>query len=440
MASVYSKSLQIYNAEQFKASIDLSTEPYMYLTFGKVVSWPNENSPAQANTSVLAYNELWRNMLGAKKIEGGDVRLGIYRHNWTANTVYNAYDDCACSLSLNDANNKFYILTDDWNIFKCISNNNGGISTFKPTSTITNSAVETPDKYIWKYMYSLTDEDRLRFTTDKYIPVKTLKDDNGSLQWQVQSSAIPGSIEAINVTNGGSGYTTPPDVLIVGDGSEAEAIARINTETTAVESIVISNKGLNYTFGNVVITSTSGSGANARIVISPTNGHGSDPVQELGASNIILNARVRGTEGDILDVANEIRQVALMTNIRLKSTGNLASNLAYSQTMSLIMDQGTSEYQEDEIVYQGASVETATFVGTVASWNPAENRLELIDISGNPGTDILTGTNTRTARFVRFVIEQDLRPYSGSLLYINNVAPIQRAEDQTEDFKIILSF
>jgi hypothetical protein len=36
--------------------------------------------------------------------------------------------------------------------------------------------------------------------------------------------------------------------------------------------------------------------------------------------------------------------------------------------------------------------------------------------------------------------ERSLEPYSGNLLYIDNTTPIQRADDQTEDFKIVVRF
>jgi hypothetical protein len=52
----------------------------------------------------------------------------------------------------------------------------------------------------------------------------------------------------------------------------------------------------------------------------------------------------------------------------------------------------------------------------------------------------LIGANTGAARFVDSVTNPTLKRYSGNLLYIDNIKPIQRAVDQTEDFKIILKF
>lgn len=441
MASVYSKNLQVYNAEQFKASVESDSGSYLYFTFGKVSPWANDADPPQANSSVSYFYDVWKNMIGAKKVQGNDVRLGIKRNDWTSNTVYHAYDDCGCSLLQNNPNARYYTVTSDWNVYKCISNNNGSISTVKPTSIITTSSVQTSDNYVWKYMYTLSDEERLRFVTNNYIPVKTLVEDDGSLQWQVQQASIFGSIESIFVTNPGSGYNpnVSPIITITGDGSGATAIATVNAISTGIERITITNKGSGYTYANVAVTASSNT-AVARAVMSPPGGHGHNPAEELGGSNVILNVRLRGTEEGILDVENELRQVSIIKNPKLRSTQTLASNLVYSQTTSLIMDTGISNYSEDEYVYQGASLELASFRGTVASWDSGNNRLELIDVIGNPTTDILTGQTSKVSRLVQSVIARDLEPFSGSLLYIDNIMPIQRAADQTEDFKIVISF
>jgi hypothetical protein len=440
MASVYSNNLQIYNAEQFKKSLETGNEK-IYFTFGRVGSWANDAEPPQANTSVTYFYEVWKNMLGAKKIQASDVRLGAKRTNWTANTVYHAYDDCGCSLLQNNPNSRYFIVTNDWNVYKCISNNNGSISTVNPTSTFVSSSIQTSDNYIWKYMYTLNDEERLRFVTSSYIPVKTLTADDGSLQWQVQDASIFGSIEAVVVTNGGSGYdaNSLPTITLSGDGSGAGAVATVNTSTTSIERIIITNKGAGYTYANVSISSTSNT-ATARAIVSPPGGHGHNPLEELGASSVIINTRIRGTEDNILDIANEIRQISIIRDPYLKDTETLASNLVYSQTTTLNMDAGISNYLEDEFVYQGASLESASFRGTVASWDLTTNKLELVDIIGNPTTDVLIGHTSKVSRLVSSVTPRDLETFSGSLLYIDNIAPIQRAADQTEDFKIVISF
>ena len=184
MTSAFSENLRIQNAENFK---DLVTRQLsntrIYLTFGKATPWTNENSPDPANTSVNTLNTIWKNMIGAKLLTGNEVRQAIPRNNWTKETVYAAYDDCACSINLFDPNTKFYIVTTDWNVYKCLSNNNGAMSNVMPTQIFTDRAIEeSGDGYVWKYMYTIPTADRTRFTTENYIPVKTLAATDGSLQ------------------------------------------------------------------------------------------------------------------------------------------------------------------------------------------------------------------------------------------------------------------
>jgi len=443
MSSIYTKSLQIYNAEQFKASLSEATLPNVYLTFGKVDPWPNGDTPTQAVNSVDTNIRVWKNMTGAKKIQGNDVRLAIRRFDWTSGTIYTEYDDSEDTLDMNDPTVVFYVVTDEWKVYKCLGNNNGGASTVKPTSINTYIAEQLSDKYIWKFMYELSDEEKLRFTTTNFIPVRTLTEDNGSLQWHVQANAVQGSIGSIKITNGGSGYTVNPTVTITGDGTGAEATLTVNPSTYAVDGILITNKGQNYTYANVTINQAGGvgQGATARVVMSPQGGHGANPVEELGASFVIINAQLRGSESGILDVQNEFRQVALVKNPILSDAVTVASGIAYSQTTEILVDEAGDNYEEDEFVFQGTNLATSTFRGQVASWNSAQSLLYLVDVSGtlNLSREII-GDTTRASHQTRSTIDRAFKPYTGSILYINNITQIQRTTDQTEDFKIVVSF
>ena len=439
MTSIFSENLRIYNAERFKASVTTDSTINLYLTIGKVDSWSNEASPDQANTGTSAFNEVWNNMLGAKRITGNDIRHVIPRHNWTSGTVYDIYDNLLCTNDLFDPDYKFYVVTSDWNVYKCLSNNGGAESTVEPTQTITNNVVEESDGYVWKFMYNITADERRRFMTDEYIPVKTLQNDNSSLQYQVQDNAIEGAILSYLVTDGGENFTTAPTITIDGDGTGATAVANVNTSSNTITRISVINPGINYTFANVNISGT-GTGANARAIISPTGGHGSDPLRELGGSNLIINVRLNNTEGGKLPIENEYRQIAIIQNPNLRTTGNTANSSVYSQTVGLTLSTGSSNYIEDELVYQGGTFATAYFVGRVAAWDSANNHLTLTNIQGDVEADVVTGVTSSTARFVESITEQDLEAYSGKLLYIDNISPLQRAIDQTDDVKIIIAF
>jgi hypothetical protein len=102
---------------------------------------------------------------------------------------------------------------------------------------------------------------------------------------------------------------------------------------------------------------------------------------------------------------------------------------------------GTSvEYVEDELVYQGASLASSFFRGHVVEWDSGNNIIKLSNTNGVPSKDLLIGANTTAARFVSAITNPTLEPRSGNLLYTDNMTAIQRADDQAEDYKIVLNF
>jgi hypothetical protein len=442
MVSVFSENLRVYNAQQFRQSLLDPNPTNIYLTFGRSTPWSNDAAPPQANSSVTVFNDVWYRMLGAKQISGNDVRHAIPRNDWTANTSYDAYDHCTCSLMMYTPNVKFFVLTTDWNVYKCLGNNSGGLSTVMPTQLLTNTAVEESDGYIWKYMYTLTAEERIRFMTDSYIPVQTLPLDNNTLQWRVQEDAVDGSIEAIKITNAGTGYTNSSNLIVTvtGNGSGANAIARINSTSNTISSVVMVDKGRSYTFADVTISGGGGTNAAARVMISPPGGHGSDPLRELGGSYLIFNPRVRGLEEGKLAGVNDFRQIAIIQDPVEESTGNTATKSVYSQLLTLTVSSGSDNYIHDEIVYQGGSISTASFTGIVIEWDSGNNQLKLSETTGTPTSATITGNTSATSRVVESVTDKELVSQSGQLLYIDYVQPIVRAVDQTEDYKIVFEF
>lgn len=439
--SVYSKDLQVFNAEQFLESVSEPANTRIYLTIGKCTPWANDSAPQQANSSVTVFNEVWHNMIGAKLLTGNNIRHVIPRYNWGANESYPAYDHCTCSLLLFAPNVKFYVVTTDWNVYKCLSNNNGGISTVMPTTTSTNPSNEA-DGYSWKYMYTISPGEQLKYTTTSYMPVKTLTADDNSLQWDVQQAAIPGSIQSIKILNGGSGYISNSTISlsITGDGTGANAIATINTLSNTISAIFLDDYGSDYTYANVSVTSANGTNAQFKAIISPPGGHGSDPLRELGGSYLIIDTQIDGDENNRILADNEIRQISLIKDPYFYGTNSIASNTVTSQLTVLTLSGTSVDYIEDEEVYQGLTFANATFRGVVAQWNSANSQLKLTNTSGIPSADVILGQSSGAARSVSSVTNPDLEAYSGRLLYIDNITPINRSQDQTEDFKIILKF
>ena len=152
------------------------------------------------------------------------------------------------------------------------------------------------------------------------------------------------------------------------------------------------------------------------------------------------NPRLKGSENGKFPTVNEFRQVSLLLNPKERATNNAAANVIYSQLVIAVLDTGITNYNQDELVYQGPSLSSATFTGIVENWDFANSEIRLTNTTGTIAADVLVGANSGTSRFVQFVTDKELKPYSGSMLYINNLTPISRADDQIEDFKIVMAF
>lgn len=447
MSSSTFTSLRINNAEQLKESVSETQNTKLYFTFGKISPWDppynDEYTPQPANNSVSNVSEIWRNMIGGKLINGSDIYHVIPRYNWTANTVYRAYDNLATDLF--DDNVMFYVVNSNFDVYKCLANNYSSNSTIEPTSINPSVSTITSDGYIWKYMYTISDNELMKFVTDDYITVKTLNSDDGSSQWKVQDAAIDGSIEYIYLTHNGANYTNSQNIIVTisGDGSGATARAIMNNTYNTINNVIITNPGYGYTYANVTIEGggtipSTANIANARAIISPIGGHGSDPLYELGGKNLMFNIRLKYSEDGIFPETNDFRQVSILKD-PLDLTSNTMSKYAFLQSYVMTLF-GSGDYLNDEIVFQGKDLANSTFSGEVLHWDYQNNKIYIINTKGTPTGENLNGTEFFSSRQVIDIVSGECIKYSGKILYSNNFKPISRSSDQIEDFKILIKF
>ena len=124
-----------------------------------------------------------------------------------------------------------YALTDDFNVYKCLDNNNNSISTYKPVGTVVDPVI-MPDGYMWKYLYSIPIALRNKFLTNVYMPVVN------SIRSQFYSG---GEILNVSVDNQGQNYTFA-NISVAGDGYRA-------SDPVLIDHMVISNAGSGYSGG-----------------------------------------------------------------------------------------------------------------------------------------------------------------------------------------------
>lgn len=407
-----------------------------YLAIARAEPWANDSAPVAANSSLDSTFELWRNIIGGKKITGGDISYVIRRQNWAANTVYIPYD-CERS-TLYGSTNLPYVLTDNFNVYKCLYNNGNANSTVNPVSTNPNTTYTTADGYIWKYMYTLSDVDRIRFTTNEWIPVRTLVANDGSLQWRVQQAAVDGAIDSIIISAAGSGYTGTPTVSFTGDGTGAAVSLTVNATSGAITNAVMTARGSGYSFANATISGT-GSGGALAINISPKGGHGYDPISELAAKTLMINTRLRADEGGKIPTTNDFRQIAILVD-PLSYAGNAFTGTAFSQTTRLTVTGSGANYSQDEYVFQGTTFAGATFSGELVEFDTANGIVKVVETTGTAAAGPLVGVTTAASRYVTAVTNPDLTRNSGKIVYIDNITPVARNPSQTEDIKLIISF
>lgn len=425
MPSLVTSKFKIHNAEQFVESFSETSNTIMYLFVGKNTAFPNDNAPpTPVNSTANVELAPWRDMFGVKRVTSSDITHAIPRYDWTSSTVYAYYDDQDTNLIESD---NFYVITDEYNVYKCLWNANGGASTTKPTGTST-SPFTTADGYIWKFMYTLTTSRAIKFLTTSYIPVQTLASDDGTDQWDVQAASVDGGIHVIKVTAGGSGYATAPAVTITGDGTGATANSTITANV--VTSVTITSTGTGYTRASVAF----GSGAaTATAIISPRGGHGSNAVEELGGKYVMLNVRLDGTESNTITTSNEFRQVGLVRDPYLYGTTTRAVASSFRQTFRYTLSGASGTFNLDETVTSGSN--TASLVEYTAP-----NLFTTLPLNlpfANGASISCTGGATGT---ISIISTPGLQPYSGDIIYVENRVPISRAADQIEDIKLIIQF
>ena len=166
----------------------------------------------------------WRESIGAKRVKQVDAMHVVPRYNWKSNVVWDEYDPDVELFrntkpqyeSVETVSNwprKFFVFTNEKNVYECISNNGGVVSTVQPNGTSPN-IIRTADGYRWKFLYKVP-EDLYRFITDEYVPVRLIETLDASelntdsrLQWDVQQNAIDGRIDHIDLISSGTTYRT----------------------------------------------------------------------------------------------------------------------------------------------------------------------------------------------------------------------------------------
>jgi hypothetical protein len=496
MADLISQKFHVHAAKQFVESLTEPANDVYYLFIGRPVPWGAGNSAPSDSIANTTF-EYWRDIVSVKRIKSTDISHVTPRYNWSYGAQYAMHDHrtCKCDLVANTSY-PFYVLTSEDHVFKCISNGKGSATSVPSNSTseptITGQAdisrltlaSGSPYNYVWKYLYTLNETQKNKYLTTDYIPVTATGDvlnedgdvlDDGSNQYVVFNSARStgnGEILSILVESPGSGYTSAPTIIITGDGVDATAVATITSNS--VSSINIISGGLNYSRASVYIEGGGGSGATATAIISPrssfTNStgtyyitnHGIDNQLELDGRYVMLSIELSGNESGVIAASNEYRRVGILKNPVLNNTNTIATGNVYSQTTNLTLLGTSGLFTKNEIVWQsstnaygvvveqiGQMIKLVSVNGTfsttgniqgIGNGNTEGMIIGAINIPATPEPFTPTVPPSSVVASITGIESPSLSPYSGDILYVDNINTVIRANDQTEIIRTVMTF
>jgi hypothetical protein len=276
-------------------------------------------------------------------------------------------------------------------------------------------------------------------------------------QTYISAVAVANGVITLSTDTVGIGGGTSNNISIItriyvdGDGAGVLANAKlsntnINTDSANanVARIDVTTIGTGYTTGNAYIFG-SGTGANARAILSPKFGHAYNPAKELNANNVMVAVRIGeidSTEGGVISVDTSFRQFGMLRNpYKYGSVSKVESanaNSVISQTTNLSILPGTS-YTLNEFVYQGSSPSNATAYGFLNAQTATLARLTKVQgtfTTGNP----IVGASSGVSRTVTGITYPEFEPYSGDIMYVQNDVKKTRSNGQAENLKMIVSF
>lgn len=519
MSAIVTDQFRILNASNFVESIENSSNSYYVFVglpnpsivgYGRTADW-NTNVPVPLDGFSYQNHALDVMMFG-RKVSSANVRRIIRRIDWVSGTKYEIYRHDYSVLNpspltqayrLYDAN--YYVMNSDYRVYICIdngstgSNPTGNASQDQPTFTDLepSRAGDSGDGYIWKYLFSVSPSDIIKFDSTEYITVPN--DWNGSNDSQIRAIRENGNsdvnenqIKKVYIESSGANYSNGlgQEFNILGDGSGAKV--RVDVTAGKITGTTVSSGGKGYSYGMVDLgsinsnTTTSGK-AKLVPIIPPSKGHGFDIYKELGTDRVLVYARFDDSTKDF-PIDTKFAQVGILKNPTSIGSTQIYSENTFSSLDSLMLKSVTGTPKVGEKIYQNVTGGKA--FGYVASFDSETNVLKYfrdrslfwnqttldqtdyigISTSGkifdfdstsansiignesgfsgtiNTGFSGITTNPTGTklinlgVNFTNGVATPEINKGSGDIVYLDNRPIINRNSRQKEDIKIVLEF
>ena len=518
MAAIITDQIRILNARNFLSGVTTSGSSYY-----SFIGLPNatdiqsdwDNDPPAPIDNFDYQNEVWETVLGLKKITSSDVKLVVPKITWRSGNIYDLYrhdystsNTASVSGATGLYGSFFYVMNSDYRVYICLQNGtspdnpNGSPSLDEPTfvDLEPRAAGASGDGYIWKYLYTISPSDIVKFDSTNYIPVPGDWFES-TTHSAVRDNAVDGSIKTVVIANRGAGLGAASavyyNVPIKGNGNGAECTITMNADSQ-VGSVVISNQGSGYTWGNVDLVAGGVPTGTTRpvldVIITPKGGHGADIYRELGTKNVLMYSRF---ENDIQNpdfiTGNQVARVGIVEKPNTFGTNTPLQTDKASAVLALRLTgagYSSASYDADSFVSQTVSTGT-TAIARVVNYDPNTGVLKVwqdrsqsgfntvgaaitnpqygfdqVDFTASPGTGgslVVTGgsisggltidstftgistvINNRTfylgQSFTNGIANPEVAKFSGNIIYVDNRPSVTRSSNQKEDIKVILQF
>ena len=374
MPAIVTDQFRILNANNFVESVENTNNSYYVFVglanpkgtertsrvgFGRTTGWNDEGETPAPIDSFSYRAHVGDTMSFGKKVSSANIRRIIRRVDWVQGQRYEIYrDDYSASnqspLSksnrLYDAN--YYVLNSDFKVYICIDNGStgtnplGNVSQDEPTFTDLepSKAGNSGDGFIWKYLFTISPSDIVKFDSTEYITVPnnwaTSTDSQiRAVRENGDSSVNNNQIKHIYIDNAGANYTNKTDfeVDILGDGTGGKA--RIDVVDGKITKATVSSGGKGYSYGVVDLDNLSnlvGSNERAKLIpiIPPKLGHGSDVYTELGTDKVIIYARFDDSTNDF-PIDTEFSQIGVVKNPTKIGTSNIYTEQTFSSLQAI---------------------------------------------------------------------------------------------------------
>ena len=510
MSALITDKFRIFNANNFVDSVlDSNNSYYVFLGlsnpavtgFGRTDVWDDNDGTPPNPTDNQQYLSHYRDTsLFGKRVTSENIRRVIRKVEWTSNTAYDMYrhdysssnlTPISESLRLYDSN--YYVVNKDFRVYICIDNGSSGDkpkgerSKFEPVSTDLAPFEAGSDGYLWKYLFTISPSDIVKFDSSEYIVLPN----NWSSSTDPEISRVRdggdsdvnnNQIKKVYIESGGTSGYSDGIYNILGDGSGAQV--EITTTGGKITDTNVIAGGSGYTWG-VVDLQRSGTIASppAKLIpiIPPSRGHGYDIYEELGADRVLVYVRFDASTRDF-PTNTQFAQVGIVKNpkeyssgvttytgatfsslygIKLSDayTGNPTIGQRITQTQSSTdiakgyiasydSDTKVLKYYQDRSLYFSNSLNendanNVSVVSKIVNFN-STNSIVFADATNTSVSSGFTGSVfggvNLGVNFTSGLANPEINKKTGDIIYIDNRPLVERNVRQKEDIKIILEF